>query len=259
MRRVFPVAAVALVAIGLVVALLVRPGTPSAVAVADTPVRAQVSNSVPVLLGGVRADDVAPAATTDPTPSAPAVEPTASPSGSLAAETAAATPTSSASPLPKPKKPKKPKAATKTRKARNVPDRPLDKHHGKRIVYDKKLMTVWLMNKNDEVVARYPVVGRWDRPAKGTYRIFSKSPMAYNPNSKVTFANMVRFTYGPDTKSPIGFHAIPRYSDGSRMHPVSALGLPIATGGCIRMSDKAAKEVYDFMKVGDLVVVLPSP
>ena len=255
MRRIFPVAAVALVAIGLVAAFLVRAGTPSAVAVADTPVRAQVSNSLPVLLGGVPADNVVPAVTADPTSSAAATEPTAAPSASPAA----ATPTSSASPLPKPKKPKKPKAATKTSKARNVPDRPLDEHTGKRIVYDKALMTVWLMNKKDEVVARYPVVGRWDRPAMGTYRIFSKSPMAYNPNSKVTFANMVRFTYGPDTKSPIGFHAIPRYADGSRMHPVSALGLPIATGGCIRMSDKAAQEVYDFMKVGDLVVVLPSP
>jgi lipoprotein-anchoring transpeptidase ErfK/SrfK len=70
---------------------------------------------------------------------------------------------------------------------------------------------------------------------------------------------MVRFTYGPDTKSPIGFHSIPRYYDGTRMHPVSSLGLPIATGGCIRMADKDAKAVYDFMKVGDLVVVLPSP
>ena len=271
MRRIFPVAAIALVAVGLVVALLVRPGTPSAVAVADTPVRATTSNSVPVLLGGtVRAEDqpseplasasdsgaVAPSGSPVAETAPPTAVPTAAPATSA---TAAPTPDPSASPLPKPKKPKKPKAATKTRKARNVPDRPLDKHTGKRIVYDKKLMTVWLMNKKDEVVARYPVVGRWDRPAKGTYRIFSKSPMAWNPNSQVTFANMVRFTYGPDTKSPIGFHAIPRYSDGSRMHPVSALGLPIATGGCIRMSDKAAKEVYDFMKVGDLVVVLPSP
>jgi hypothetical protein len=70
---------------------------------------------------------------------------------------------------------------------------------------------------------------------------------------------MVRFTYGPDTKSPIGFHSIPRYYDGRRMHPVSSLGLPIARGGCVRLSEKAAAEVYEFLDVGDLVVVLPSP
>lgn len=257
MRRVFPVVVLSfVVAVGLI-AMVLQPSSLPALAAspADEPAAAiPLTSSVesrPVLLSdGYRSEDVpapvtAPSADTTPMPSA--------------AETLAPTPAPSASPIPKPKKPKKPKAATKTSKARNVPDRPLDKHTGKRIVYDKKLMTVWLMNKKDEVVGRYPVVGRWDRPAMGTYRIFSKSERSGNPNSKVTFNNMVRFTYGPDTKSPIGFHSIPRYYDGSRMHPVSALGLPIATGGCIRMSDEAAKEVYDFMKVGDLVVVLPSP
>lgn len=120
-------------------------------------------------------------------------------------------------------------------------------------------MTVWMMNAKDEVVGRYPVVGRWDRPAKGTYHIFSKSKLAYNPNSKVTFKNMMRFTYGPDTKSPIGFHSIPKYYDGTPMHSVKQLGLPIAAGGCVRLSEEASKELYKFMKVGDLVVVLPSP
>jgi len=157
-------------------------------------------------------------------------------------------------------RPKKPKAATRTRKARNVPDFPRDrKHHGKRIVYDKALMTVWLIDRNDEVVHRFPVVGRWDRPAKGTYRIYSKSPHSSNPFSKVTFDHMVRFAWGPDTKSSIGFHSIPRYYDGTRMHAVSQLGLPIARGGCVRLSEKAAAKVYRFADVGDRVVVLPSP
>ena len=160
----------------------------------------------------------------------------------------------------KPKKPKKPKPASATHKAKHVPDFPRDrKHHGKRVVYDKALMTVWLINKKDQVVARYPVVGRFDRPAKGVYRVFSKSPVAYNPFSEVTFNHMVRFTYGPDTKSPIGLHAIPRYYNGKPMHSVKELGLAIARGGCVRLSEKAAAHVYRFAKVGDRVVVLPSP
>jgi hypothetical protein len=167
---------------------------------------------------------------------------------------------SSASPAPTaPAKPKKIKPASKTKKAKNVPERPRDTHTGKRIVYDKALMTVWLMDKDNEVVARYPVVGRFDRPVKGTYRVFSKSKQSNNPNSKVTFNNMVRFTYGPDTKSAIGFHSIPKYYDGKMMHSEDQLGMAIARGGCVRLSEEASRAVYKFLNVGDLVVVLPSP
>lgn len=175
-----------------------------------------------------------------------------------APSSSAAAPSASASPVT-PTVAKEPKPASRTKKARNVPERPRDTFHGKRLVYDKALMTVWMMNAKDEVVGRYPVVGRWDRPAKGTYHIFSKSKVAFNPNSKVTFHNMMRFTYGPDTKSPIGFHSIPKYYDGTPMHSTKQLGLAIARGGCVRLSEEASKELYKFMKVGDLVVVLPSP
>ena len=185
--------------------------------------------------------------------SAPSSPVTATPTASPAV-TATPTPGASA-----PVKVKEPKPASRTRKARNIPERPRDTFHGKRLVYDKALMTVWMMNAKDEVVGRYPVVGRWDRPAKGTYHIFSKSKLAFNPNSKVTFHNMMRFTYGPDTKSPIGFHSIPRYYDGTPMHSTKQLGLAIARGGCVLLSEKASKELYKFMDVGDLIVVLPSP
>lgn len=190
-------------------------------------------------------------------PAAASPGPSASP---VPAASQSATPTGdTASPAPAPVKSKKPKPASRTKKARNVPDRPRDTHTGKRIVYDKALMTVWLMDKDNEVVARYPVVGRFDRPAKGTYRVFSKSKKAWNPNSKVTFNNMVRFTYGPDTKSPIGFHSIPKYYDGRMMHSEKELGLAIARGGCVRVSEEASRAIYRFLNVGDLVVVLPSP
>lgn len=201
-----------------------------------------------VVLAAVIWPSQAPAASTES--AQPTVSATADPDAASDAEQAQAEPT---------KKVKKPRAATKTRKARHIPERPRDTHTGKRIVYDKQLMTVWLMDKHNEVVARYPVVGRWDRPAKGTYRVFSKSPASYNPESDVTFSHMVRFAPGLQTGYSIGFHAIPRYRDGSMMHSEKQLGLPIARGGCVRLSDKAAKHVYRFLDKGDLVVVLPSP
>lgn len=204
----------------------------------------QADEAVPI--AEVRTDDVAPIPAA--TPPAPSAQPSAPSAAAPLATTA-----------PKPKKPKKPKAATRERKAKNVPDAPLDENTGRRIVYDKALMTVWLVNKKDEVVAQFPVVGRWDRPVKGEYKIYSKSERSGNPNSGVTFNYMTRFAYGNDGKTPIGFHDIPKYYDGRMMHSKKQLGLPIATGGCIRMAPEDAKFLYEWSKIGDKVVVLPSP
>lgn len=170
-----------------------------------------------------------------------------------ASETPSAAPTSSngvLAPIP----------ATRESKAQNVPNYPLDGGHGRRIVYDKALMTVYIVDASDQVVLKAPVIGRWDRPVKGTYHIYSKSDQSSNPYSKVTFDWMTRFAWGYIKTTSIGFHAIPKYmSDGSRMSPLTDLGLPIATGGCVRMSDEDAKFLYDWAKIGDTVVVLPSP
>jgi hypothetical protein len=218
------------VAVGLLTATLV-PAMASARVSAEDPIStpAPTTSAVPA---------TTPAPVPTPTASAPTVAPPVA---------------------EKPKKPKKPKPASATRKARNVPEFPRDKHTGKRLVYDKALMTVWLMNKDNEVVARYPVVGRFDRPAKGVYEVYSKSPKSSNPNSKVTFNHMVRFAWGLDSTASIGFHDIPMYYDGTMMHSQKQLGLAIARGGCVRLSPEAAKHIYRFAKVGTKVVVLPSP
>jgi len=161
-------------------------------------------------------------------------------------------------PVP-PKKVKKPRPATRSTKAKNVPEMPMDGGSGRRIIYDKSLMTVWAMNGKNEVVYRFPIVGRWDRPVAGEYEIYSKSERSGNPNSRVTFDHMTRFAYGNDGKTPIGFHSIPLYYDGSMMHGVDQLGLPIATGGCVRMHEDDAAALYEWSKLGDRVVVLASP
>jgi hypothetical protein len=182
---------------------------------------------------------------------------TSTPMTSPAATSIPAAPAPSATPT----KTHRPRPASRTKKAKWIPAYPNDLLHAgtKRVVYDKALMTVWLIKADNTVVGQFPVVGRWDRPAAGTYRVFSKSTKAYNPNSKVTFNHMVRFTYGPDTRSPIGLHSIPRYYDGKLMHSVNQLGLAIARGGCVRLSEQGAAQVYKFARVGTLIVVLPSP
>ena len=161
-------------------------------------------------------------------------------------------------PVP-PRKVKKPRPASRSTKARNVPERPMDGGTGRRIIYDKSLMTVWAMNGKNEVVYRFPIVGRWDRPVAGEYEVYSKSERSGNPNSKVTFDHMTRFARGNDGKTPIGFHSIPIYYDGRMMHGIDQLGLPIATGGCVRMHEDDAEALYVWSKIGDRVVVLASP
>lgn len=167
---------------------------------------------------------------------------------------ASQTPTPSASP-----RPAKPVAATRTDKARNVPEYPTtSEQRGKRIVYDKSLMTVWLIDGSEKVVARFPVVGRPDRPAAGVYTVYSKSERSANPIQKLTFNNMVRFAYGQSTGASIGFHDIPRTYDGRPIHGESLLGLPLGAGGCVRMATGDSQQVYDFAKIGTAVEVVGS-
>jgi hypothetical protein len=162
------------------------------------------------------------------------------------------TPSASVSPTPV-----KPVAATRTTKARNVPAYPTaSRQRGKRIVYDKGLMTVWLIDSREQVVARFPVVGRPDRPAPGTYRVYSKSEQSANPIQKLTFKNMVRFAYGQSTGASIGFHDIPRTYDGRPIHGEDVLGLPLGSGGCVRMATEASEQVYAFARTGTMVEVL---
>ena len=231
---------------------------------------ALVAGGIFGVISGNTSNAIASESDTSPSPtSSPAAKPAVKPAPKPAVKPASSTTTQPSSttftpnpttftPSPAPK-PKKPKAATRERKARNVPEMPMDKGTGRRIVYDKSLMTVWVMNKNNEVVYRFPIVGRWDRPVMGDYKIFSKSEHSGNPNSKVTFEHMTRFAYGNDGKTAIGFHSIPKYYDGRMMHSVKQLGLPIASGGCVRMAAEDAEKLYEWSKIGDLVVVLPSP
>lgn len=166
--------------------------------------------------------------------------------------------TSNASPIP----------ATESSYAKHIPAYPPDGGHGRRIVYSKALMTVWIVDSKDKVVRRYPVTGRWDRPAKGTYHIYSMSRDTENAHSKVTFQYMVRFAWGTnDTSASIGFHTIPIYyadnperqaKKGDRMTTQAELGLPVATGGCVRQGDADAQFLYRWAEVGDTVVVLPT-
>lgn len=137
--------------------------------------------------------------------------------------------------------------------AQNLP-LPAKSGTGRRIVYSASEQHLWIVDAAGTVLRDYPVTGRVDRPGPGTYSVYSKSEQSYNPIAKVTFTHMVRFAYGV-TGASIGFHSIPKWTNGKALQTDASLGLALGRGGCVRQTMANATYLYDWSKVGDKVVV----
>lgn len=122
------------------------------------------------------------------------------------------------------------------------------------MVYSQRTMHLWVVAKNGKVVRDWKVSGRRDWPNPGSYRVFSKSATSSSPISHVTFRWMIRFTQGHSLS--IGFHSIPRDSQGRPIQTLEQLGHPVVGGGCVRSRDADARWLYDWAGVGTSVVVL---
>ncbi len=124
---------------------------------------------------------------------------------------------------------------------------------GRRIVYSDGAQRIWVIDAAEIVVDSYLVSGRDNVPPKGNHRVFSKSPLAWAGHDGITMEHMVRFYHGG--RLPIGFHSIPRYADGTPMQTVEELGT-YQSAGCIRQRDDQAEWLYNWVEIGDLVVVV---
>ena len=126
---------------------------------------------------------------------------------------------------------------------------------GRRIVYQQSAMHLWVVAADGTVLRDYPVTGRPDWPAVGTYHVFTKEVTAASPKYHVTFDWMVSFAHGHSL--PIGFHAIPRWmGSGNAIQSEASLGAPIGHGGCVRQRPSDAKWLYAWAAIGTTVVVL---
>ena len=121
---------------------------------------------------------------------------------------------------------------------------------GRRIVYCNSCQRVWHIEADGTSVRSFLVSGRWGTPRAGTYSVYSKSRLAYS--GSVTMEYMVRFAYGRTL--PIGFHAIPRRSNGSPIQSESQLGQALSAG-CVRQADRDALATWNFAPIGTKVVV----
>ena len=130
-----------------------------------------------------------------------------------------------------------------------------DVGHGKRIIYANEQQRVWLVDENNNLVDTYLVSGREDVPNPGTYQVFSKSVNAWATHDGITMKWMVRFTHARSGVA-IGFHSIPRYSNGEPMQTEDELGY-FRSGGCVRQADDKALALYEWTPIGTTVIVLP--
>jgi hypothetical protein len=130
-----------------------------------------------------------------------------------------------------------------------------DVGEGMRIIYANDEQRVWLVDEREQLVDTYLVSGRDNVPRPGTYEIFSKSVDAWAGHDGITMRWMARFTRASSGLA-IGFHSIPRYSNGQPMQTEDELGY-YRSGGCVRQPDVKAQALYDWAPLGTTVIVLP--
>lgn len=132
---------------------------------------------------------------------------------------------------------------------------PANSGTGRRAIYSKGRMRVWIVEADGTLVRTYLVSGRFNQPNYGTYSVFSRSAYTCNINhSNVCMRWMVRFAKGP-TGDNIGFHEIPR-KDGVPVQSDSQLGQALSSG-CVRQSTADAWFMWNWAYVGTKVVVIP--
>jgi lipoprotein-anchoring transpeptidase ErfK/SrfK len=125
---------------------------------------------------------------------------------------------------------------------------------GRRVVYSKVRMRVWIVDASNVTIRTYRVSGRYGQPNPGTYQVFSRSSYTCNidhPNICMRF--MVRFAHGPKGDN-IGFHEIPR-ENGVPIQSDAQLGQALS-GGCVRQATADAMFMWDFAGIGTTVVVV---
>ncbi len=124
---------------------------------------------------------------------------------------------------------------------------------GRRVVYSKNRMRVWIVDGNNVTVRTYRVSGRFGQPDPGTYQVFSRSTFTCNiDHPDICMRFMVRFAQGPKGDN-IGFHEIPK-RDGVPIQSDAQLGQALS-GGCVRQATADAEYMWAFAGIGTTVVV----
>ncbi len=199
---------------------------------------------VVVLLDGDHADEVAAqAGATVTTPEAAVAAATTDRPGDAVAQVSTTVPTTTLPPTTVP-----PTTVTTA-----PPDDALPPSgEGRRVVFSIDRQRMWWVDHDGTVLRTALVSGRERTPQTGTFQVFSKSLNATGlDGSRMDY--FVRFTHGPNGWA-IGFHDIP-VVDGQPVQTDEELGQPLSAG-CIRQATEDAVYTWEFLEVGDTVVVV---
>jgi hypothetical protein len=131
---------------------------------------------------------------------------------------------------------------------------PADSGTGRRVVYSKAVMRVWMIEEDGSLYHTHRVSGLDSQPRPGTYAVWSRSSSTCsNASPDICMRWMVRFAHSFRGDN-IGFHEIPRRR-GVPLQDLSQLGLALS-GGCVRQSTEDALVMWDWAQIGTVVVVV---
>jgi len=126
---------------------------------------------------------------------------------------------------------------------------------GRRVVYSKSIMRVWIIEADETLYHTHRVSGLESQPNPGTYTVWSRSEHTCSrATPSICMRFMVRFAFSRRGDN-IGFHEIPR-RNGVPLQDLSQLGLALS-GGCIRQSTDDSIVMWNWASLGTVVVVLP--
>jgi hypothetical protein len=95
----------------------------------------------------------------------------------------------------------------------------------------------------------------------GVFSILNKSPLAWSSTASKWMPYWQAFTYDKKQQAMLGIHALVYWYPGfektgaKRIYePESNIGKPRSTG-CLRFTIQDAKRIFEWSRVGDLVIV----
>jgi hypothetical protein len=106
-----------------------------------------------------------------------------------------------------------------------------------------------------------PITTAWDQPRPGSYAVYAEDRVTTSTfGGRFSYLDhFVAFARGIHTGARVGFHAVPRSGAGVYFQPFETVGQLARRGessGCIRLLPHDAVRIWDWLSVGDAVVVI---
>ncbi len=131
---------------------------------------------------------------------------------------------------------------------------------GHAAVVDRDAQRAWLCDEGLQTQV-FPITSAITMPDPATYEVYAK-----DMNTTSTFGghfsrmtHFVAFTRGERTGARIAFHSVPTLNSGEYVQPLDSVGELARRGessGCIRVLPDDAVAIWDWLSVGDTVVVI---